>query len=125
MLGSYQGKKATIALEDMAVEMELRAQKSCSLGAMNGETYVRLDKMSLQLACHGSDAFAFGSLSGEGHIEVLNADVSIRVNNGYAKETMIPREDLHIKASRYDLAINEDVEIDEEIISQMAAAKQD
>ena len=125
VLGSYQGKKATIALEDMAVEMELRAQKSCSLGAMNGETYVRLDKMSLQLACHGSDAFAFGSLSGEGHIEVLNADVSIRVNNGYAKETMIPREDLHIKASRYDLAINEDVEIDEEIISQMAESGQD
>ena len=105
MLGSVQGR-ATVKLEDMASEFDIRAQKGCGLGSLYGTTEVELFKMSYRFTGSGQEVFAFASVNGEGQVRVSNSDLCLRVNNEHWKVTMLTEKDYSVKDSRYDVILN-------------------
>ncbi|MBR3737076.1 MAG: hypothetical protein IKN07_14475, partial [Lachnospiraceae bacterium] len=107
VLGSVQGSKATVKLEDMATEFDIRAQNGCGLGSIYGSTDVNLYKMSYRFKGSGQEVFAYASPKGNGEVRVSNSDLCLRVNNEQWKVTMLTEKDYSVKDSRYDIVVND------------------
>ncbi len=106
-IGSNQGSEATVRMEDMGSEFDLRAQRGCVLGSLEGISEVSLYNMSSRITAQGRQVLAFASYEGKGKVHATNSDLGLRINNELWKVTMLPEENYHIKDSRYDVVIND------------------
>ncbi len=106
VLGTARGREAVIKLEDMAADFDLRAQRGCSVGSIEGHTEAALSQMSLRITSSGHEMFAFASPTGDGLVQAINSDLCLHINNGAWKETMLSEERMRVKDSRYEVVVN-------------------
>ncbi|MCR5503609.1 MAG: EAL domain-containing protein [Lachnospiraceae bacterium] len=114
--GTVKGEKAKIFIHDANVRMDMKADRSTGIGALEGETELYVDHGGVRIIIDGEKALAFGGYDDRTKMEFVYADVRVDLQTLENRDTYAKLENIKIKGGRSRLYIN-DLEYERELTS--------
>lgn len=106
VIGSVKGREVCIDTYMMGAELNVTADESTLLGALNGSSVIKLSDSALKLESTGKQALLFGGYVPDTEIELLGCDTQAVVHSAIGRDTLAPDEKIRIINGRRRITIN-------------------
>ncbi len=106
VIGSVKGKRACIDTNRIGAVINVTADESTLLGALNGASDIRVNDSALKLESTGKQALLFGGCGSDSRIDLLNSDTQAVVHSAIGRDTMAPDENVRVINGRRRIIIN-------------------
>ncbi len=110
-IGTLSGGEAKIHIAHATSEIETRADFSTAVGALEGDSWVHMEFLSVRYDIAGKRALVFGGYGRIVGVELFNADTKIDVHNGLETEATMSGGFVRILNGRRRIYVN-DSEVD-------------
>lgn len=112
-LGTVGGDKAEVLIFNAHFGSNVRSDKLAVLGALNGDTELKIQNVSVILSASGYKAYAFGGIKGSTKISMDNADTQIKLKTDMESFTSAQGDDFVFKNGRFIVTVNgEELELE-------------
>ena len=106
IIGTLEGSESDTFIEDSRVSLNLRAEDSTCVGALDGRTDFAANHTSIQLENAGDEALIFGGKEGFTRVTLERVDIKSELRNKLGKDTYATEDDFHIVDGRSRFYIN-------------------
>ena len=108
MIGTRDGSKAVIHMNDMSSIMKIRGDNTVAIGSGKGNTELKLDSVTIDYTGFGKNAYVIGGHADSTTIDCYNADLILDLKNETGKYTNALPENFRKEYTRLNIKINEE-----------------
>ncbi len=105
-IGSLRGRKTRLDIANSNVNLNMRAIKICALGLGEKESFVVLEEAGVHIKAEGRNAIAIGNYDCTGKVQMINADVDIRLKSDMQMDIGAQESDIMISNGRCQFFLN-------------------
>lgn len=105
-LGTLKGKKSHIEICHANIMMELRGNKSCGIGAEDGEVFIYVDNGSVLVSGDGRESIAFGNRRKNAKIKICTAKLESRLKTLLDTDMGAEVQDIYVDNAECRYIIN-------------------
>ncbi len=106
VIGTLDGSESITLIEDSRVNLNLRADDSTCVGALNGRTDLTVNHTSIQLENSGDEALIFGGRECITNITLDKVDVKSDLRSKLNRDTYASEDDIYIHDGRSRFNVN-------------------
>ncbi|WP_051540239.1 EAL domain-containing protein [Ruminococcus sp. FC2018] len=114
-VGTVTGEQAQVHLSDSMLDINMSADRTTALGALNAGSMVKAKDASLRIEMAGEKSLVFGGYSEQTDVELLGTDTRAVVHNSCGRDTYAKDENVRIVNGRRKIVVN-DKEIQRELV---------
>jgi len=107
VIGTVDGEKADIRLNDLSVYMDVRSDYSTGLGSLSGTTNLDFGTAAFRYRGTGTNALVYGGMNDTSNIKLDNIDIEIELESDTGKLTNAKEENYKETRVNSQLKINE------------------
>lgn len=105
-MGTADGDRADIKIDNANVSLDIRADELTAIGAHIGETSIDIRKASVLVKAGGIKALAFGGADRHTTLTINNADVGVELTSEMETATAAGSDDININGGRCIFTVN-------------------
>jgi len=105
-IGSLRGSVASLKTRFISLTLNVMADASTVLGALNGSTFLNISDTHLKVDAAGQNALVFGGYNEDTNVILCNSDINVKIRTSLGKETMADDRNVKISNSRFRLIVN-------------------
>ena len=106
-VGTVGGKRSSIKIFETSGAINMRANNSTCIGALDGKTSIYISYASINLFNSGKEALALGGYNEDTLIDLNSADTRVEVHNVINKDTYAPDDKIQIVNGRMSFVVND------------------
>ena len=106
-IGTVNGKSCSVRIFETSGMINMRANRSTCMGALDGKTKLDISYASIKLFNSGKEALALGGYNEDTYIELNSADTKVEVHNVINKDTFAPDDKIQIVNGRMSFIVND------------------
>ena len=106
-VGTVGGKRCCVKIFETSGAINMRANNSTCIGALDGKTSIYISYASISLFNSGKEALALGGYNEDTLIDLNSADTRVEVHNVINKDTYAPDDKIQIVNGRMSFVVND------------------
>lgn len=106
-VGTVGGKRCCVKIFETSGAINMRANNSTCIGALDGKTKLDISYASISLFNSGKEALALGGYNEDTYIDLNSADTKVEVHNVINKDTFAPDDKIQIVNGRMSFIVND------------------
>ncbi len=114
-IGTLMGDSCYVNIFNALVELNIGADTSTCMGAINGETEIEIGTASIRIDGAGEKAIAVGGYNENTKVSLSSVDTRVNLHNSFGKDILAPDEAISIVNGRYRVSVN-DKEIERQLV---------
>ena len=106
LIGSVDGKSASVKLHDMSIILNVRADNSTGIGSYEGRTYFSIESAGFKYNGMGKNAYSYGGCTEDTDIIINNSDIIVDIKNEKGIITNALKERIKETYRRFDIKVD-------------------
>lgn len=106
LIGSVDGKSASVKSHDMSIILNVRADNSTGIGSYEGRTYFSIESAGFKYNGMGKNAYSYGGCTDDTDIIINNSDIIVDIKNEKGIITNALKERIKETYRRFDIKVD-------------------
>lgn len=106
VIGTMNGKSCRVAMKNINITMNIRANECYGIGCREGDTDVSIQYAYVKVVAQGKDAYAMGNSTHTARLEFSNSDINTQVINSVGTDIGAEEKNIVIGNGRVSFMVN-------------------